>query len=354
MTPDELVEFVEGLARIAAAGGGTRALAQQLSEHLGAGVRIEDSSGRPLAVVGPSRNGARIDTPITAGTTFLGQLTVHTKESPSTVLALRLTAATLAVELARESGGNAARQRGFWERLANGGYHDFASARSDAQARGIVLAPHYLAIAIEPLDVAATVVTAFSSGEATLGILERDASLLVLVPVGREIDAANARTAASLLPKTLAKVHPGLEMTGGIGTLEAAAELSRGVAAADAALAIGRRLYGSGRITAHDELGAYALLLGGGDADALRAFANATLAPLRAYDEKHQTELERTLRFYFACGQNVKTAAAELHVHRHTVFYRLRQIGEICGRSLDSPHDQLTFRMATAIDALHS
>jgi purine catabolism regulator len=75
---------------------------------------------------------------------------------------------------------------------------------------------------------------------------------------------------------------------------------------------------------------------------------------LRAYDEKHQTELERTLRLYFATGQNVKTAAADLNVHRHTVFYRLRQIAEISGRSLESAHDQLTLRLAIAIDALHT
>ena len=39
-------------------------------------------------------------------------------------------------------------------------------------------------------------------------------------------------------------------------------------------------------------------------------------------------------------------------VHRHTVFYRLRQISEISGHDLDSAHDQLTLRTAMAIDAL--
>ncbi|MDP9024839.1 MAG: helix-turn-helix domain-containing protein, partial [Candidatus Eremiobacteraeota bacterium] len=83
-----------------------------------------------------------------------------------------------------------------------------------------------------------------------------------------------------------------------------------------------------------------------------QAFSARTLAPLRAYDEKHQTELERTLALYFSLGENVKTAAAQLNVHRHTVFYRLRQIAEICGCKLENPHDQLTLRLAIAIDAL--
>ncbi len=78
------------------------------------------------------------------------------------------------------------------------------------------------------------------------------------------------------------------------------------------------------------------------------------LAPLRAYDAKHQTELERTLKLYFDVGQNVKTASERLNVHRHTVFYRLRQIADISSRSLDSAGDQLTFRLAIAVDELHA
>jgi purine catabolism regulator len=155
------------------------------------------------------------------------------------------------------------------------------------------------------------------------------------------------------LPKTAAKRKAHLHVTGGVFPPVAPLEAGRGLAGAEAALTIARRIYGSGRVAAYDDLGAYPLLHGGADAAQLRQFAKIVLAPLRAYDEKHQTELERTLGLYFSSGQNVKTTAAELNVHRHTVFYRLRQIGEIAGRSLESPHDQLTLRLAIAIDALH-
>ena len=40
MSPDDLVGFTEGLARVAAAGGGARALALHLAEHLGAGISV--------------------------------------------------------------------------------------------------------------------------------------------------------------------------------------------------------------------------------------------------------------------------------------------------------------------------
>ncbi len=105
----------------------------------------------------------------------------------------------------------------------------------------------------------------------------------------------------------------------------------------------------------YEDLGVYPLLLRGGvEVEEWRDFSDRILSPIRAYDEKHQTELIRTLRLYFEVGQNVKTAAAELSVHRHTVFYRLRQIAEISGHDLDSPHDQLTLRTAMAIDAINA
>ncbi|HEY9181399.1 MAG TPA: helix-turn-helix domain-containing protein, partial [Candidatus Baltobacteraceae bacterium] len=193
---------------------------------------------------------------------------------------------------------------------------------------------------------------AFRSGDADAGVWERGMTLFFFVPAAREIDSANARTAASLLARNLAKKHPALRIAGGVGTRVPFIDVHVSVAQASAALTISRRLYGCGRVGIHDELGAYPLLLSGADGAALREFSARTLAPLRTYDEKHQTELERTLRLYFSAGENVKTAAEQLNVHRHTVFYRLRQIGDICSCKLDDPHDQLTLRMALAIDAL--
>jgi sugar diacid utilization regulator len=279
---------------------------------------------------------------------------------------VRLTASAIAVELARNGETGRGRRRTFWERLIGRAYHDTTAVRDDAAARGIAIASAYVTVAIEvepepdsanapsPADVRTLAMESFHGGDCDVGYLERGPALLVFAPATREIDASNARTAAALLPKSIAKKSGSLRVSGGIGRLEPLLSLSAGVESAEAALAIGRRIFGAGRVVAYDELGAYSMLYEGADLRRLQEFARATLAPLRAYDEKHQTELERTLALYFAVGQNVKTAAERLSVHRHTVFYRLRQISEICGRSLESPHDQLTFRMAVAIDVLHS
>jgi sugar diacid utilization regulator len=388
MTADELVAFAEELSRIAAAGGGCKALADVLARHAHVGVLVEDAEWRHLAAGGstsmPSSvrpfvaNGSEI-TPyspfsngqpgrtltITSGGVRLGQLSIFgDRDFDALEFIVRLTAATMAVELAREHAGQPGRRRAFWERLATQAYVDASAARDDAAARGISLATHYIAIALEAeitdertaaadqSTLRDAALQTFRSAEGDTGLWERGTTFFFFVPAPREIDSANARTGASLLGRNLTKKHPHLRVGGGVGTRVPFIELHESVSQAGAALTISRRLYGSGRIGIYEELGAYPLLLGGADAAALREFAARILSPLRAYDEKHQTELERTLRLYFHAGENVKTASEQLNVHRHTVFYRLRQIGEICGCKLDDPHDQLTLRMAMAIDAL--
>jgi len=368
MTPEELVEFVEGLARVAASGGGPKALAAHLAEATGGSVLVEDAQWHHVASAGtaplPSsaRSAPERAVPIVAGNAQVGWLVSTVGDAHLA----RLTASAIAVELARNGETGRGRRRTFWERLINRAYHDTTAARDDAAARGIAIAPAYVTVAIEAEaepdstetvaagDVRALALESFGRGDADVGHLERGPALLIFVPATREIDASNARTAATLLPKSVAKKKAQLRISGGIGRAESLLSLYAGVESAEAALAIGRRVFGPGRVVAYDELGAYPMLYEGADTNRLQEFARTVLAPLRAYDEKHQTELERTLGLYFAVGQNVKTAAERLSVHRHTVFYRLRQIGEICGRSLESPHDQLTLRLAVAIDVLHS
>jgi purine catabolism regulator len=374
MTPDQIVEFAEGLSRVAALGGGPKALATHLAETTGGGVLVEDAEWRHVATAGENvpastRGSAGIagvlTAPVRSGSLNAGWVSIA-GASGDPALALRLTAAAIGVELSRESGNGRGRRRTFWERLLSGAYHDASAARDDASAHGLIVAPAYIAIALEPealedgvppaepATLRAMAMDAFRSGTVDLGFFERGATLLVFVPVAREIDASNARTAAALLPKSAAKRTPPVRLSGGAGTVEPLLALARSTELAHAALAIGRRMRGSGHVAAYDDLGAYPLLYEGTDTARLRAFAERVLAPLRAYDDKHATELERTLKLYFDVGENVKTAAERLSVHRHTVFYRLRQIGDICAISLQSPGDQLTLRLAVAIDALHS
>ena len=70
--------------------------------------------------------------------------------------------------------------------------------------------------------------------------------------------------------------------------------------------------------------------------DALRAFADALLAPLDAYDRDHHGELVVSLQAFLQHNARWETAAAQLFVHRHTLRYRMRKVEELTGRDLAS------------------
>lgn len=394
---DALLAFAEALARIAAGGGGPQALAGHLASMLDAAVLIEDAEWRHLALAGTGERsvppsvrdmlpkdvsdaadgvklGAPADAkarafPIRAGESRLGWLSIFpTAGSVDDRKGIvRLAAASIAVELSRDAGGNKGRRRSFWDRLLARAYDDPIEAREDATARGITLAPGYVAVAIEGegLDEATA---AQKNAEIrrvcldTLGtrtgdvvVIERGGGFFFLVPAPHEVDAQNARTAATLIPRGITRAGIDIKIVGGVGRHAEMLHVAQSVDEAREALTIARRMFGGAKVMPHDDLGVYPLLYrGGGKTEEWRAFATRVLEPLRTYDEKHQTELVRTLRLFFDVGQNIKVAAASLNVHRHTVFYRLRQIAEIGGLDLDSPHDQLTLRAAIAIDALGS
>ncbi len=397
MSNDDLVSFAEGLARIASTGGGSKALAAHLATTLDAAVLLEDNDWRHVALAGagarsipPSSRelvsgAAKDDTVVNlatagdapagvavrirGGDSPLGWLSVfpNTTTVEGRVGAVRLTCAAIAVELSRDAGGGKNRRKSFWDRLISRAYDDPIEARDDASARGIALAAGYVAVSIEAEGLEEAVASAkmtelrrlcldtLRSGAGEIVVLERGGGFVFLCPAPLDVDAQNARTAATLIPRAATKVHFGAKIVGGVGRPTEAIAAYRTVEEARESMFIARRLFGASRVMPYEDLGVYPLLLRGGATSAeLRAFADRILAPLRAYDEKHQTELIRTLRLYFDVGQNVKTAAAELSVHRHTVFYRLRQIADISSHDLDSAHDQLTLRTAMAIDALNS
>jgi DNA-binding PucR family transcriptional regulator len=376
--PEEIVDFAEALARISASRGGANALAAHLARATNGGVLLEDAQWRHLAAAGPhgipssARGVVESGAPgkalrVCSGDQHVGWLSLFGTDSQTDAeLLLRLTAAAIGVELARDSTGRRTQKGTFWSALLAGSFADATSARDEAAAHGVALATHYCVVVLEAeaaeagstdstlMELRALAADAFRSSGSELGFFERETALFAFVPAVRAVDASNARTAAGLLPRSAARRKPALRLCGGVGTVESLATVARSATTAQAALAIGRRVFGSGHVAAYEDLGAYPLLYEGTDTQRLRVFAAEVLAPLRSYDEKHQTELERTLKLYFEVGQNIKTASERLNVHRHTIFYRLRQIGEITSRSLDTPHDQLTFRLAVAIDELHA
>jgi DNA-binding PucR family transcriptional regulator len=71
------------------------------------------------------------------------------------------------------------------------------------------------------------------------------------------------------------------------------------------------------------------------------------LAPLLDGAERASEPLLQTLEAFLAKG-SVKEAAESLHLHRHTVIYRLEKLKEALGVDLDDP--LVRHRLQLAVD----
>ena len=372
MTSARLLDLGARLAQALAGVGGRAALLRELDA--GEGLTLCDSRGLAIAHVGPPAHAAPFVLPADDAATTTGDgslaLPLHTGDEPLGWLvahgpaagrapneALRLAATLLALDLARDY--RSAHARDLWEEAIAGRLPDAAAAKSLAAESRITLAPAYLAIALafeeaiegRELDELGALASA-ALGEREIVRRERSGALLLLCPASDEITVGKLRVAATLLPKSIARRNAAFRIVGGIGGVRPLHELASSAREALAALEIARRLRRRDSVLPYDTLGALPLLLEATAAPEWRSFARTFLESIRDYDAKHQTELERTMTIYFEAGENVKVAAERLHVHRHTVFYRLRQIAEITGLSLESPFDQLNLRLAVTIDAL--
>jgi purine catabolism regulator len=65
-----------------------------------------------------------------------------------------------------------------------------------------------------------------------------------------------------------------------------------------------------------------------------RVLVSRILAPLISHDARHGTDYVATLQAFLQTDRSWRDAAAELHVHRQTLGYRLRKIEQLTGRGV--------------------
>jgi purine catabolism regulator len=179
--------------------------------------------------------------------------------------------------------------------------------RSDPVAAPALLADHAEAAAA-------------GAGEPLLTVVEGH-RLTVLAPDGGAVVRACARFVAD-----------GAALAAGLSAPARVAEAAGAARQAERALAVAQRR-GHGLVE-HDEVGSGSVVPLLAD-DAVRAFAEGLLRPLREHDATARGDLVASLRAWLARHGQWDAAAADLGVHRHTLRYRMRRVEEILGRSLD-------------------
>jgi purine catabolism regulator len=250
-----------------------------------------------------------------------------------------------AIELAKSRAVAEAERRlqgDFFDALAAGSTPAPETARGLARfgfardARVVVLSFEADGAATDQPDLAYACEDELSRAGAPYLISRHDAGVHVLLveDPSRDLDDLRKRVEERL----------GASVRAGAGGAVQPAETGRSLREARYALQV-CRLEGWGA-AGFEDLGTYRLLLSMAEPDALRAFADAMLAPLDAYDREHGGELQASLRAFLQHNARWETAAADLFVHRHTLRYRMRKVEELTGRDLSSSFDRMEFWLA--------
>jgi sugar diacid utilization regulator len=95
-----------------------------------------------------------------------------------------------------------------------------------------------------------------------------------------------------------------------------------------------------------DECRVLALLFREGGEAQLRRFVEATLGGVLEHDRRHRGRLTVTLDAYLAAGCSPTRAAAALHLHVNTLYYRLERLRRLLGEDFAAPRRQLDLQVA--------
>ena len=102
-------------------------------------------------------------------------------------------------------------------------------------------------------------------------------------------------------------------------------------------------------LTVFDEMGVYRILYSVRDRNLLRQRYCECLEPLVKYDEKHGTDYIRTLELYLKYSGSIQAVAEAMFTHRNTVTYRIKNIKQMLGCSLETADEKLPYQIACLI-----
>lgn len=98
------------------------------------------------------------------------------------------------------------------------------------------------------------------------------------------------------------------------------------------AIDISNRIYKRPRIVFNDEFPVYRFLLQSTQLSerTWQHLCDELLAPLRVYDQKNNSDLEKTYWMLLACDLDTTAVAQQMFLHKNTVLQRKRKITELC------------------------
>ena len=266
-------------------------------------------------------------------------------------IAVRRGAAALAIDAARLQAATETEDRlqaGLVEALVTGDFPSPQAVQDRARRLGYTLAPSYMVLAAStqgPPPAAETLRReAAAVRQGALGHLRGEVLLLLYPLTSPEPPQAIRKTgeqAATELGRRL-----GTPLTVGLGRPYPSPQgVKRSYQEAEQALSMGGRLFGPASFTYFGDMDIYRLLFALRPSGELQSFYQEHLGRLVEYDRRRGGELLKTLDALLR-QPTLAAAATALKVHRNTLLYRLRRIGQLTGVDLDDPETRLSLSLA--------
>lgn len=136
----------------------------------------------------------------------------------------------------------------------------------------------------------------------------------------------------------------------GIGRATCNAEqIGKSFAQAEQVKHLQKRLGRKNEAVSYQETGLYKLLFAIEDKEVIEEYYAETLGLLEKYDHVNETDYLYFLKQYFKLGCSVQEVAAQMHLHRNSVTYKLHKIEEILKMSVNEPEDRMKLMVAMMI-----
>ena len=98
-----------------------------------------------------------------------------------------------------------------------------------------------------------------------------------------------------------------------------------------------------------DEMGVYRVLYSVPDKELLNRLCSDALGPLLDYDREHGSNYVETLEMYLKTNGSIQAMSAAMYIHRNTIIYRMNNIRQLTGCSMETTEERLPYIIACMI-----
>ncbi|MGO4889255.1 PucR family transcriptional regulator [Anaerobacillus sp. MEB173] len=170
--------------------------------------------------------------------------------------------------------------------------------------------------------------------------------IILFLELSADAAKEKAHNFLELLQRRLSNLLPGVIISWGIGSWhDGEKKFVNSYNDAKIALEIGRKKEGAGSRVYYEDTRTERALLRLAKDDEMSDIVNKTIKTLIEYDKQKNSNLIETIIAYNENQGKISQTARSLHLHRHTLLYRLRKIEGITNLSIIDPEDRFLLEL---------